>query len=576
MPCNHNDSYWCVDSRYTSTVPTVRSRFILEGLSVYEDTPSQCLPLKSISKQCCESIFIDISTVIMSSTFEFNHRKERGWNDQVLAPGPPLLRWRRAPSPDRDLQNLIINGKLPSVQSAKSLPTKTTIDSQQPSAFDSIAATLGFQHHHGTDKSAELKVLKKIMKRETLLSVLVEACNPKKTNTIVLQNKKGTGVLDLMTRLRETTVDLIEIICYWRTTMIGNDPEYPRPFLYEHQNYLLKVVNDMDFLAEITPLVECLGINGDRMLRNPLMMPESLDIEKLDILPAEWALKDTNHDNKGPLYQDRLRLRKVEHILLQEIEFNQRGNPSVSAWESTATTTTIESPPTRPNATKRDLSIERKLSMLEWYDEARCQMFKLEEAQSEHLDPTLISTHRMDIPAPDPNGMDSVKYAYSPPRMAEPVKLLELTSDKVSEPYGESSPTSCTARPSTSSKARRLKRLPSADSSSTDYPNMESLCPEVVMQDTDIVCMLAIEHAPRSVALAGAAVLIVLAEGQRVPEDISWEAFREVACSTPMAKQMNAIVPQAVPQVCVVRISRICYHVDCLSLIVGLSGYGVV
>lgn len=492
----------------------------------------------------------------MSSEIVF-HRKERGWNDQVLAPGPPPLRWRREPSPDKNLQNIVINGKLPAVQSAKSLPTRTTIKiSSTPSAFDSIAATFGFSHHHGTDKSSELKVLKKIMKRETLLSLLDEACFPKGTNTIVLQNKKGSGVLDLMTQIRETTVDLIELICYWRSTMIGFDPECPRPFLYEETNYLLKTVSDMNFLSDIAPLVDGLGISADKMTQNPLMMPEPLNIEKLTTPPADWARKDANDEEGTELYQERLRLRKVEHILLQEMEFNMHGNPSVSAWEESTSIVSAEvgqQPPQKGNKARHDVknmanSLERKAQLLDWYDEARQQMFKLEDAQSEMLNSTMVSTHRLDIPVPTDDSAD-VKYYYSPSKMIEPIKLYELSSKKVGDPLGSRSRSASPVRNSTSqSKIRKIKGLPSADSSMGE--TMDALFPELAMDENDITLVISIEHAPRSVALAGAAVLIVLAEGAEVPVDISWEAFRSAAISTPIADDMNRVVPTAVPSVC--------------------------
>ena len=47
----------------------------------------------------------------------------------------------------------------------------------------------------------------------------------------------------------------------------------------------------------------------------------------------------------------------------------------------------------------------------------------------------------------------------------------------------------------------------------------------------DIETILNMPSPPKSLMLAGAAILILLADGTDVPENITWEAFRElVSC----------------------------------------------
>mmetsp|Transcript_5571 Transcript_5571/g.8485 ORF Transcript_5571/g.8485 Transcript_5571/m.8485 type:complete len:913 (-) Transcript_5571:190-2928(-) len=476
------------------------------------------------------------------------HRRERAWNSQVTEPGPPPLRWRRAESPDNNLKNLVIKGKLPAVSAPKTLPTRTSIDatSATPSAFNSIAATFGFQHHHGTDRNVELKVLKLILKRENMLSVLSEICFPKHTNQVELQNKKGTGVLDMMTEIRKVTVDLVEMVCYWRTTMVGQDPEVPRPFIYEDRNYLLKVITDLDFLGDVSSLIDGLGISQDKMLKNPLMLPETLDVEKLSSMPEEWAEKDANGDTESELYQERLRLRKVEHILLQEMEFNKRGSPSI-AWNESSILTSVSTDggySEGRHVVERAMSAQRKMDMLDWYNQARAQMLKLELAQSEKLNADIVSTHRLEIPdlSKEP---PRAKYSYSPPRMVEPITLYELASTNVDEPLGYSRSRSPTSPPQTS-KVRRVKGLPEPQTDSRTE-TMVSLFPELEITSTDLHTVSSLSTAPRSLTLAGAAILIVLADGTEVPDDITWEAFRGAAIRTVMAEEMNAVMPYTIP-----------------------------
>jgi hypothetical protein len=47
--------------------------------------------------------------------------------------------------------------------------------------------------------------------------------------------------------------------------------EFTAPFLFNGENYLLKVVHDTDFLGECEELVQCLG-PGFPLVGNPLLL----------------------------------------------------------------------------------------------------------------------------------------------------------------------------------------------------------------------------------------------------------------------------------------------------------------
>jgi len=49
--------------------------------------------------------------------------------------------------------------------------------------------------------------------------------------------------------------------------------------------------------------------------------------------------------------------------------------------------------------------------------------------------------------------------------------------------------------------------------------------------------------------LASAAILIILTEGVDVPNDISMEAFREMAALDDICWDMNCVVPENIPRV---------------------------
>jgi len=75
-------------------------------------------------------------------------------------------------------------------------------------------------------------------------------------------------------------------------------------------------------------------------------------------------------------------------------------------------------------------------------------------------------------------------------------------------------------------------------------PDMPSA--DIFSHDIDAVLM--IQNPPRSLMLAGAAILILLTEGTEVPADISWDAFREMASIDDIAWDMNSLIPSNIPR----------------------------
>jgi hypothetical protein len=452
---------------------------------------------------------------------------ERSWDPQVTHPGPPALGWKGNVTADPNLKALVINKRLPAVHSAKTLPTRTTIDSTcstTPSAFNSIAATFGFSHHSGTDKRLELAVLKWILRRESALTNLHETCTPKYSNKIYLQNDSGTGVLDQLTSIRDVTVSLIETVTTWRQSMINADAEIPRPFIYENQNYLLKIIFDMDFLAGITPLVEALGLDGEKLRSNPLMMPESLDRANLGRAPEESARDDANGETNSNLYVERVKLRAVEQTLLREMDFNRKGAPSV-AWgedEKTSSGTDGGDASFRDSTTLVTRSVNtdddtkaRQADILAWYRQAQLQLIKLEEGIGEKLSADFNSTNRLRIPVPEEEPL--IKMSFSPSKMMPPTTLYEHNSTAAEFPLPgvrSRSPSPTRTGAGAGGGIRKLRRLPEQQDST--QLTIASLSPALEWSREDIELLLELERAPRCVALACASTLILLASGPQV------------------------------------------------------------
>ena len=57
-----------------------------------------------------------------------------------------------------------------------------------------------------------------------------------------ISNEVKSDILDSLTQIRDTSVQLLEIICMWRLSSIDEQRDIPLPFMWERQNYVLKIV----------------------------------------------------------------------------------------------------------------------------------------------------------------------------------------------------------------------------------------------------------------------------------------------------------------------------------------------
>ncbi|KAG6962982.1 hypothetical protein JG688_00008356 [Phytophthora aleatoria] len=97
---------------------------------------------------------------------------------------------------------------------------------------------------------------------------------PKKATHTGFQVQEGKEIHvlgDLLLLTRAASVDVVENIQEWRKTVHEG---IPRPYIYDQENYLLRMCEDLDFLDRVGDLVEWLGF---RLLRNPFIVDKALD-----------------------------------------------------------------------------------------------------------------------------------------------------------------------------------------------------------------------------------------------------------------------------------------------------------
>jgi len=269
-------------------------------------------------------------------------------------------------------------------------------------AFASVAATFNFQHHVGADPALELEVLKNILIREGYI-VRVRDCVAEvlRGDSPGLRLADGSGLLDLLINIRECSVEVVEAILSWRDGFLvppngrpgtSGNRGLPPAFMYQGENYLLKMTYDLDFLAEVDTLVDALKVPQDKMRKNPFMTPFTLD----DIHENESIEDDIEAHHQRLL--DVAQVLVEEEILeveraafskerLQSPSANNlsRGNPYATFGSlSNGLNASMPRPMTSasPGPTTPEMfapgNVERHQKLLSWYEEACDQLYRLQ------------------------------------------------------------------------------------------------------------------------------------------------------------------------------------------------------
>lgn len=140
------------------------------------------------------------------------------------------------------------------------------ITSTDTTGFSSVASTFEFRHHVGTDPANELVVLKRILVRECLLSRLETTCSELRKQyrrharvdgATGSFNESNEGIIRMLSQIRDATVAVVEAVLVWRRDASKSSSQ---PFIWHGQNYLLKLTNDLNFLAGVEPLVVALKV----------------------------------------------------------------------------------------------------------------------------------------------------------------------------------------------------------------------------------------------------------------------------------------------------------------------------
>lgn len=192
-----------------------------------------------------------------------------------------------------------------------------TISESEPQ-YEYVANLLGFEFHEGSDKAQEIKVVKSILIRESILAKL--------TDYMRKETEKDTEIiLNLLTQIREITLTVLENVGLWRRSFSLSHINHPTstiPFIWRNENIILKMKQDLNFLVHYDELVNNIGLRPNLLTNNPLMLPTTLDENLSTSDPVFLAYFDAGGKKDGPIFDARLRLRLAEQILKNEPNTN--------------------------------------------------------------------------------------------------------------------------------------------------------------------------------------------------------------------------------------------------------------
>lgn len=493
---------------------------------------------------------------------------ESNWNDNVHR-SVPVKKLKKLLQPKL---NIVTDG-LPRINNPEIIKFQEsendTASSSQFTAYDSISSVLGFQHHEDTNRMQEMKVVKTIIIRENILASL---------HTLVEQfqinSRKGTKkvlkIIETMTKLRDSTAQYIDALVSWRLTATSFDPWKPKPFFWKDENYTLKLINDLDFIADNILLVEKLGLNVNKIKNNPLMLAQG--VYELDDAsdPFVRASMDTKGICTGSVYEERLKLRRAERVILQEIQSQQ---PRVlgSVFDNSDDSAIIEndnvSMISMTNEVGKSIAHNDSINLENWKVLAKMQLESLENKKSydvrivnenirevsyqRQLNHMVISTI-MKSPKKSPANSPKKSGNYLSPTTASLVRSVSSLASSVESNENQRSITTSIEdtneneelRPKTATTPTKPPKAPmikspsiglfpkasSIASNSDDDKSISSFktmkCISSMMTGEDIDCLLAINRPFKELHLAGACVVILLSNGPDIPEDIAWTSFK--------------------------------------------------
>lgn len=442
----------------------------------------------------------------------------------------------------------------------------------------------------------ELQCLKCVLIREGYLNRLYAlSFRLQQGEADLLRTADGSGLLDSLVQVRSVSLDLVELIDQWRSTIEGE--EMPTAFVWKGTNYLLKMTTDLDFLGMIKPLVHVLGIDPKKMRTNPFM-------SSLTLVELQEQEENEPQVSDSPRSPEQSRVRNAELVLVRESSFDDNDNAAVAEQRGQVDAA----------------QLQHTAEVLQWHSHAERQLQALRQPLAESQ-MGRTSTNRLYVPkrggpllqplaAPQPQTLrdlmrkkdssdqqmqmqtsaemtavglnncqgympDFEEYEFLKKRAQKDRKAKQRVARKQQVEWEASQRRQ--ERQEQMRQQRALKEQSSVSSAGTDRTDASGdpakpkrskaerkkmraaqrlravqLNLQLPLRDITvdyIKAMADIEQPPQVVALVAATVLILLVPGETVPTDLSWQAVRnELNNGRKFLRRLRTFDPSEVAQ----------------------------
>lgn len=345
----------------------------------------------------------------------------------------------------------------------------------------------------GSWSQEELQLRKHVTLREGLLTKLEDIARLAHQPDFGVS--KGNELLHLLLQLRDESVLVMAALADWHSTM--QTP--PIVLWYQEQNYCVKMVSDLDFLAKIKSLGQILGVQPTKMAQNPFMMPSPIPDRAFDdtrMLPINGPPRISSSD---PLE----RVAEAEKYLVWCL-VHVGAQPSLANASSSYSNDSVA-------ADHKD--IDRRT----WQQRA--------EAQLQVLSMPLEAPQGRNTQVMDSSWMMKRK-GYLPSLPLSPPKTLIDLMDNVHH---------------------NATQIPLTNVVVWLRAQWEGV--EFCASSTDLEVLGAMESPPqRIVVLVAASVLILLSPSDRLPKDLSWPSCQKMLSNgVKLVERMKQLTVDSVP-----------------------------
>ncbi|OQR94556.1 hypothetical protein ACHHYP_01129 [Achlya hypogyna] len=135
------------------------------------------------------------------------------------------------------------------------------------------------------DPKLEIHVMKCILIREGLVSRLKGTVQRIQIGDLAsLKVQNGDSLLSILLQTRDASVAVIQALYDWQSQLPA-----PQTYIYSGKSYAHRMLDDLNFLADVPRLAEALGVAPESMVRNPFMMPVAIPNRDLEPVASQRA-----------------------------------------------------------------------------------------------------------------------------------------------------------------------------------------------------------------------------------------------------------------------------------------------